>query len=830
MTRGMVRVRQPAWAIAASKTAGRNRAFTFENLRTDFGARSAIARGVLGELWAHLHHCLDNPGVRTVKVLYQEWRHLFAQASKFGRQARLHKHFRTLGLDGQLDYSRVLFTLHTYHALLCKLLAAELVTTIHHQGCSGFAAETSGASPEALVDLLASRIEQGEIFKANHIDNFMERTFFSWYLEKAPRALMEAVRAWWSQLRSYHFAAAAQPPIRDVMKDFYQDLVPEALRKNIGEFYTPEWLVNYVLNRTGYQGTSVLAKRFLDPCCGSGNFLIHAIARCKHAAAQRNYTSQQTANYILKNVIGFDLNPLAVIAARVNYLLALSDLLPAGGRVEIPVYLVDAVSPAIGQANVIAGNPPWVRWSDLPSDYRRRIQPTCCQFGILSRTPFFGGNELDISGMIAYTVTDKWLADGGTLGFVITQVHFQAPSSEGFREFRLPNGCPLGLAEVDDFTEVRPFLGPVNKPAVFTWVRGQETIYPVTYRVWRKKGSARIPENASLEEALNLLDSTNLIAQAIPPDNRWSILAAHEVGLREKLSGGSGTAWRGRKGITTDLNRAFFVRLVGPGSGPGLVKIRTLPPNHKNEKTVPLFDADVDAALVYPLLKGSEQIRPFAFSPCEDLAVIVPNSVISSIPNEQKFRREYPATYKYFQRLNRTKDEHGTRLLESRSSWRGRLREMGAPFYAVYNVGPYTFSPYKVAWAEMGKVVAAVVSSQTLPHGLGRKVIVPDHKVYFVAARSKREAHFLCALLNAAPVNTFTNSFVVGIQIGGLFRHLRLPPFDPTDAVHTRLAELSQQAHASGLLTELHEEIDSLAWQVIQAESNESSGDRRLKH
>jgi len=48
--------------------------------------------------------------------------------------------------------------------------------------------------------------------------------------------------------------------------------------------------------------------------------------------------------YVLDNVVGFDLNPLAVLTARTNYLLAVADLLAySTGTVEIPIYLADSI-------------------------------------------------------------------------------------------------------------------------------------------------------------------------------------------------------------------------------------------------------------------------------------------------------------------------------------------------------------------------------------------------------------------------------------------------------------------------------------------------------
>ncbi len=47
---------------------------------------------------------------------------------------------------------------------------------------------------------------------------------------------------------------------------------------------------------------------------------------------------------ILANVVGFDLNPLAVMSVRTNYLLALGNLLQhREGEISIPVYLANSI-------------------------------------------------------------------------------------------------------------------------------------------------------------------------------------------------------------------------------------------------------------------------------------------------------------------------------------------------------------------------------------------------------------------------------------------------------------------------------------------------------
>ena len=139
----------------------------------------------------------------------------------------------------------------------------------------------------------------------------------------------------------------------DVLKRFYQNLVPQVLRKSLGEFYTPDWLVEIALDKVGGNYEEL---RFLDPTCGSASFLIATIRRIRNTTS---LPSRELLERITNNVWGFDLNPLAVQTARVNYLIAVSDLIEdnPGVDVEIPILLADAIySPAPdpeGDADVV---------------------------------------------------------------------------------------------------------------------------------------------------------------------------------------------------------------------------------------------------------------------------------------------------------------------------------------------------------------------------------------------------------------------------------------------------------------------------------------------
>ena len=98
-----------------------------------------------------------------------------------------------------------------------------------------------------------------------------------------------------------------------------------------------------MLDRAGYDGDP--GARLLDPACGSGTFLVESISRLKEKCEQAGMSPLETLETVLSNVKGIDLNPLAVISARANYILSIYDLVfDLGHDIELPVYLADSIN------------------------------------------------------------------------------------------------------------------------------------------------------------------------------------------------------------------------------------------------------------------------------------------------------------------------------------------------------------------------------------------------------------------------------------------------------------------------------------------------------
>lgn len=82
----------------------------------------------------------------------------------------------------------------------------------------------------------------------------------------------------------------------------------------------------------------------LDPACGSGTFLFHALRRLIAAGRDAGWTDLRIVESCADQVRGLDVHPVAVTLARVTWLLAMGTLLRAGpARLTVPVFLGDAM-------------------------------------------------------------------------------------------------------------------------------------------------------------------------------------------------------------------------------------------------------------------------------------------------------------------------------------------------------------------------------------------------------------------------------------------------------------------------------------------------------
>ncbi|WP_244564432.1 N-6 DNA methylase [Rhizobium sullae] len=177
----------------------------------------------------------------------------------------------------------------------------------------------------------------GDKFDESGIHGVVESDFFDWVVEIEGGDVF--VRTLAKRLARFDWSKVEQ----DVLKVLYESVIGTETRQRLGEYYTPDWLADIVVQETV---VDPLHSRVLDAACGSGTFLFHAIRTYIAAAEAKGMPVGELIDGVTEHVIGMDLHPVAVTLARVTYLLAIGRhrlVDPNRGTIRIPVYLGDSL-------------------------------------------------------------------------------------------------------------------------------------------------------------------------------------------------------------------------------------------------------------------------------------------------------------------------------------------------------------------------------------------------------------------------------------------------------------------------------------------------------
>ena len=631
---------------------------------------------------------------------------------------------------------------------------------------------------------------------------------------------------------------------------------------------------------------------------------------------------------ILDNIIGFDLNPLAVMAARTNYLMALREMLKLGGEIEIPVYLCDSImTPAeygelitkegtvtggvgkvqelktsaarfmipteIAQSRQIVaayaeelehcvrndytedefvsrlkgekipvdteelhktlyrqisklkkqnqndiwariiknsfaplftervdyviGNPPWINWRNLPDDYRRDIAHLWSKYHLFEHSGLaarLGGAMDDLSVLMTYTALDRYLKSGCYLGFVITQTVFKTEGGgSGFRRFRLQDETALKVVEVDDLSNLQPFEGATNRTSIVTLLKGGKTIFPVSYKVWKRRGGApTVASEDSLSQVLAKTNREDQVAEPIDSNNetsQWITAPSESLTALKKVLGHS--SYRARIGAHTGgANGINWVKVEKKGRGEWIISNLA----DVGRKKFKQITKSVESEFVYPLLRGRD-IEKWRAQPSGYILAPYSTEFPTKACPESELKRRFPKTYEFLKSFEKE--------LKGRSHYSHHFKPGEDPFYSMYNVGEYTFAPYKLVWREQTTLFAAAVVGVH-----DEKRIVADHKAMIIPFTSAKEAYFCCACLNNAIARLVITSYTVSTQINThVLRYVAVPRFQSSIHVHNQLVELSEKAHdikAAGKdkdLVNVESEIDDAAAELWGITSRE---------
>ena len=248
----------------------------------------------------------DNP---TVAVKRKLWQDLLEVA---------------LGQDstGDPDTADWLFIRHTYlTTLIALILQAHFRINIEH---------VAEHDPASLLN--------GDTLHAHtNLKGVIESDLFQWPAEIGATQYIRSIARKVAQ-----FDWSKRPD--ELAAILYQNTITTEERRKMGEYYTPRWLAQTIVEELIPDPQNTVA---MDPSCGSGTFIECLVRNIIDHGNQQHPTD--TLRKLQTNVIGIDLHPVAVQLAKATWVLNSHEVINAaryGGHqddIAPPIYLGDSL-------------------------------------------------------------------------------------------------------------------------------------------------------------------------------------------------------------------------------------------------------------------------------------------------------------------------------------------------------------------------------------------------------------------------------------------------------------------------------------------------------
>lgn len=806
-----------------------------KNSQSEFRQKTTI-------IISQIYSCLNHPTPKTKKIIEgweEEFRYIYGDiTTNLSSNSKLKKAemLNSYGIcltpeDDEIESLQLLFfSIQTYFSLLTKYIMKSTLQGIRDE---------NGFSHEEII--------WGEFTKKYGIANYCAADWYCWPLHELGHGFSRIMEDIHNNVEKYQSLISIDDfqlnNNYDFIKQIYEAIIPKELRHALGEYYTPDWLAEFTLKnaiKSYGENADIRKLSIVDPTCGSGTFLFKSIVAKRKAGC--NLTE------ILATVCGIDINPLAALTAKTNYLLSIIDLIDGHSPITLPVYIADVISLAspveednndnfvdadnpsleirnniskdkmvvscLEKADIIIGNPPWVNWEYMPEQYRQASQHIWIDYSLFSAK----GRDLsfskeDISVLITYIVMDKLLKDGGVIGFVIRQGVFKsAQNSVGFRKFKIKD-TGIKVIKVEDLSKIRAFENATNSTALFFAKKGFDTVYPVPYYLWEKRKDLKKCSFGAYSQLQEVTSQVNISQQCAMPavkddiTSLWITTDAESMETMKKVLGTND--YRARTGVFTGGANAVYWLNINSASQDNTVTITNIVERAKRKSEQ--ITTDIEKDFVFPMLKGSN-VRKWNIS--YDTYLLCPHTAETKMwPVPQKSLVEIsPLTMEYLL--------HFKEDLDGRNGFAGWEKEIQQQeFHAILRIGDYTFSRYKVIWKYIASEFICAVISSVDDKFLGEKLILPNEKIMYVSTDDETEAYYLCGILSSTLVAECVKSYMNPTSISAhVLNKLNIPPFDKNNESHTEIAALCKAGHGKDNITEYVERIDRLVGQLYEAE------------
>lgn len=287
-----------------------------------------------------------------VKTLYEEWNRVFGvmygddeDATDFTEVSSKIREMYGISDAVEIDSKRYLFSMQTFFNIFLKLLVYSFLSQL--------------VDPMFTTEQELTKDEINRLFDGNTdascklVNNFFESHFLEWFTFTAnisdPESSFDVklINETLTVVNKFDLSTFVLRPenVQDILQEVYMGLIPQEMRHLMGEYFSPDWIVEHALDMAGYAGD--INKTLIDPTAGSGPFLTQAIKRI--ITQKGGGLTKADIVSITQNIIGFDINPISVVSAKANYILIMFSAFfdncdeEFGDSVGVPVFIADSI-------------------------------------------------------------------------------------------------------------------------------------------------------------------------------------------------------------------------------------------------------------------------------------------------------------------------------------------------------------------------------------------------------------------------------------------------------------------------------------------------------
>ena len=127
----------------------------------------------------------------------------------------------------------------------------------------------------------------------------------------------------------------------DLFGNLMIQLADRSQRLLLGQELTPSWLSNMIVRKTMSMLHNGEMPIFVDMCCGSGSMVVSMLRLLQSMLSE--CTPEEKQKIVMKSITGFDIDPLAVILAKINWVIAANNIIDFNPDIYIPIYHADSL-------------------------------------------------------------------------------------------------------------------------------------------------------------------------------------------------------------------------------------------------------------------------------------------------------------------------------------------------------------------------------------------------------------------------------------------------------------------------------------------------------